>query len=210
MAMSTSPADPLDDPPSRSQRLAAAAGVVGPTAFIGAWALGAAVTNRRYSSIHDAISRLAAIGADSRPMMTAGFVVYGAGVSIFATAVRRTIDGPAWISALATGVATLAVAAAPLDHSSTVDSLHALFAGIGYATLAATPVLAARPLARAGHQALARLGVGVGGLAAVSLVLSTTGLPTGFFQRLGLTAGDVWIALCGLGIATGRLRRTTT
>ncbi|MCU1393299.1 MAG: hypothetical protein JWM34_1727 [Ilumatobacteraceae bacterium] len=138
--------------------------------------------------------------------MTAGFIAFGVAVPAYAAALRRSVDGPAWIAAAATGVATLAVAAAPLEHSSTVDSLHAVFAGIGYATLAAAPLLAARPLSRDGHRRLARLGVVVGATSAACLALTTTGLPTGLFQRIGLTAGDLWLASTAVAMASGRLR----
>ena len=180
-------------------------GVIGPAAFVSAWVVGGA-TKAGYSPVHDAISRLAAIGSSARPLMTAGFVTFGLAVPMASLAFRRAIDGPAWIAAAVTGVATLAVAAAPLDHSSAVDSLHAVFAGVGYISLAAAPLFAARPLARDGHRTLAALGVGAGAIAAVSLALTTTGLPTGLFQRLGLTAGDVWLASAGIAIAAGHVR----
>ena len=62
--------------------------------------------------------------------------------------VRPPIDGGGLGlgHAAMTGVATLAVAAAPLDHSDAIDTLHGACATFGYVTLAATPLLAARPL----------------------------------------------------------------
>ena len=53
---------------------------------------------------------------------------------------------------------------------------------------------------------LGGLGVVAGAVAGVALVLTTTSLPTGLFQRLGLTAGDIWIATSALVIAAGRIR----
>jgi hypothetical membrane protein len=185
-------------------RLTALGGIVGPAAFVAAWVTGGA-TKDGYSPVHDAISRLAAVGASTRPLMTAGFVVFGTAVPVYAAALRRSVPGVAWITATITGLSTLAVAAAPLDHSSTVDSLHALFAGIGYLTLAATPLLAARPLLRAGQRTLARTGLVAGGIAATSLALTVTGLPTGLFQRVGLTAGDVWLVATAVAMLTNRL-----
>jgi hypothetical protein len=192
--------------PSWRVRTAALGGVVGPVAFIGAWTIGAAVTTAEYSSIDDAISRLAAVGADTRALMTAGFVTFGVALPVYASALRRVVGGTAWITAAATGIATLAVAATPLDRSATVDKWHGVAAGIGYVTLAATPLLAARPLSQLGHRALATAGVVAGAVSAIALVLTTTGLPTGLFQRLGLTATDIWIASSGLAIAGGLLR----
>ena len=81
-----------------SWRVAAAlGGVVGPAAFIGAWSIGAAVTNREYSSIDDAISRLAAVGADTRALMTAGFITFGVALPVYSLGVtprrgRRGVD----------------------------------------------------------------------------------------------------------------------
>ncbi|MGB4746437.1 MAG: DUF998 domain-containing protein, partial [Candidatus Microthrix parvicella] len=48
-------------------------GIVGPAAFIGAWVAGTVVLDG-YSPITDAISRLAAVGADTRWLMSTGFL----------------------------------------------------------------------------------------------------------------------------------------
>jgi hypothetical membrane protein len=184
-------------------RTAAIGGVIGPAGFIGAWTIGAAVTSTPYSSIDDAISRLAAVGSDTRWLMTAGFVTFGLSLPVYAWALRATIPGRAWITATVTGLATLAVAATPLDRSDTVDRLHGIFAGIGYLTLAATPILAASPLLAMGHRRLARSGVAAGVMSAVALALTTTGMPTGLFQRVGLTVSDAWIIASALAIRRG-------
>jgi len=184
-------------------RTAALGGVIGPAGFIGAWVVGAAATSAPYSSIDDAISRLAAIGSDTRWLMTAGFVTFGLSLPVYAWALRSTVPGRAWITATATGLASLAVAAAPLDRSDTVDRLHGIFAGIGYLTLAATPFLAAPPLLAMGHRHLARSGIAAGITSVIALVLTTTGLPTGLFQRVGLTVSDAWIVATALAIRRG-------
>jgi hypothetical protein len=44
----------------------------------------------------------------------------------------------------------------------------------------------------------------------VALVLTASDLPTGLFQRLGLTAADVWIAGSALAIAVGRVGEQRT
>ena len=188
-------------------RLAALGGVIGPAAFIGGWTVSAAITSDAYSSIDDAISRLAAVGADSRPVMNAGFIGFGIGLPVYAVALRRAIGGRAWVTATAAGIATLAVAATPLDRSSAIDTAHAVAAGIGYIALAATPLLAARPLLRQGHRGLAGLGVAAGAVSGISLILASSSLPTGFFQRLGLTAADLWIVASAVAIASGAVRR---
>ena len=185
-------------------RWLAAGGVIGPAAFVGAWVAGAAATTRPYSHVHDAISRLAAVGADTRPLMTGGFVGFGVAVPMYAAAFRRVVDGPAWGSAVATGVATLAVAALPLDRSSAVDTWHGIAASVGYVTLAATPLLAARPLAAQGRRGLALAGVAAGVVSAVALLLTTTSLPHGLFQRVGLTASDAWIVASAVAMLADR------
>ena len=124
--------------------------MLGPAAFVGAWAvLGTRIPG--YDPTQDAISRLAADGAPDQAWMTAGFVAFGVGVPLFGLALRDALDGPAWTTAVATGLATLGVAAFPLDGWAG-DTPHNVAAGLGYVTLAATPLLAAGPLARLGHR----------------------------------------------------------
>ena len=188
-------------------RTAALGGVIGPTGFIGAWVIGAAVTSAPYSSIDDAISRLAAVGSDTRWLMTAGFVTFGLSLPVYAWSLRSTVPGRAWITATATGLATLAVAAAPLHRSDTIDQLHSIFAGIGYVTLAGTPLLAAPPLLAMGQRRLARSGIAVGFTSAIALALTTTSLPTGLLQRVGLTVSDGWIIATALAIRRGVRQR---
>ena len=179
-------------------------GIVGPVGFVAAWAAGA-VRSKDLSPVHDAISRLAAVGVETRPLMTAGFVAFGLGVPIYAAALRQVVPSPAWITATVTGLATLGVALAPLDHSSTVDSLHAAFAVLGYVTLAATPLLAYRPLMITGHRRLARWGAASGAVSGTALLLSLVGDWSGLFQRLGLTAGDVWVVASAVAILRKRV-----
>jgi hypothetical protein len=137
--------------------------------------------------------------------MTTGFVVFGAALPLYASALRRALPGGAWITAAGTGLATLAVAATPLDRSATVDRWHGVFAGVGYVTLAATPLLAARPLRRIGADALACWGIAAGLASGLALGLSTiASLPHGLLQRAGLTATDAWIAACAVAIARAR------
>ena len=189
-----------------SNRARALGGVVGPAAFIAAWSiLGARKSG--YSPIDDHISRLAAQGVTERPVMTAGFLAFGIGVPVYALALRRALHGPAWMAAAATGVATLGVAAFPLDGPAG-DSAHAVAAGLGYATLAATPLLAARPLARAGLERWSRFSWAAGAASGACLIATTVGPATGFFQRAGLTVGDAWLVASALAIWRGRLGPT--
>ena len=198
---SAGPPDKFELSAAGGWRLAAVGGVVGPAAFIGAWVVGSA-TKAGYSPVDEAISQLAAIGASTRPAMTGGFVVFGIGVAFYATSLRRALGGLAWVTAAATGLATIGVAALPLERSAAVDTWHGAAAGLAYLTLAATPLLARRPLRERSHRRLTALSGLVAVVTATSLALSLTGLPTGLFQRIGLTSGHLWI----IGSATAILR----
>jgi hypothetical membrane protein len=68
-------------------RLLAVGGLVGPFAFVGAWAIAGAAT-AHYSAVDSAISDLAAVGAPARVAMSVGFVVFGVGVIAFGFALR--------------------------------------------------------------------------------------------------------------------------
>jgi hypothetical protein len=176
---------------------------VGPVAFVGAWSL-AGLSARHYSAVQDAISRLAETGAPTRVAMTAGFIGFGIGVPVYARALRAALAGPAWTTALATGIATLGVAAAPLG-APTRDTVHGCFATAGYVTLAATPLLAARSFARDGRSAWARASTLTGILSGACLLATVAGPAHGLFQRLGLGVVDVWLVVSALEILrTGR------
>jgi len=172
------------------RRWLALGGIAGPVGFVGAWAL-AGARRPGYSPVHEAISQLAAVGTPTRALMTAGFVAFGAGVPLYGWTLRP-IGGWAWVSATAAGGCTLAVAALPLGWSTT-DVPHAVAAVAGYVSLAATPLLAARPLAARGRPGWARLSTATGALSTAALAISTFGPAHGLWQRLGLTIADAWI-----------------
>ena len=187
-------------------RRLALGGVVGPVAFVGAWLVGSTSTTG-YSMVNDAISRLAASGASTRPLMTAGFVTFGLGVPAFGVALRTVLDGPAWIAAIVSGVATLGVAALPLDVSHLIDLAHGAAATLGYVTITAVPLLAARPLAKLGHRRASWCSWVAGAVSTACLAATVAGPAHGLFQRTGLTVGDAWLVVTGLAIATGRVCR---
>lgn len=183
-------------------RMLAIGGIVGPLAFVGAWAaLG--TTKTGYSSINDAISDLAAHGASTHVGMTIGFVVFSLGLVAFGLALHGTLAGPSWIAAIATGGFTLGVAAAPLG-GWTGDGVHATFAGLGYTSIVSLQLLAVAPLARSGRRGWAGASVVSGTISAAGLIASTFGPQHGLWQRLGLTTGDVWIVVTAWALAAAR------
>lgn len=184
--------------------------LLGPAAFVSAWAASGVVTDRAYSPVLDTISRLAAIGADTRPLMTAGFVVFGLAVPASAVAWKRALGDRSWMLVVATGVSTLAVAALPLDRSDLVDRLHGIAAGAGYLTLAAIPLTARATLIRSGFARHATIGTAVSIVSVTSLAVSLAVEQTGLFQRLGLTVVDLWLvaSVPVLGALVGRSDRS--
>jgi hypothetical protein len=186
--------DHTDSVRSAAKRALAVGGFAGPVAFVASWSLLGATTAAPYRPVDDAISRLAQVDAPSRAGMTIGFVAFGIGVALFGLALRDELPGHAWKSAVATGLATLAVGATPLGTSKQVDLVHGASATIGYATLALTPWLAAPYLGRRGAWVSRVAAVGCGAALAATIVASRAGL----MQRLGLTIGDAWIVAMAL------------
>jgi hypothetical protein len=182
------------------ERLLAAAGVIGPCVFIADWAiLGARAKN--YSPVSDAISELARMHASTRPAMTAGFLVFGAALPTYAVALRHSLPGQVWKFAAANGIATLGVAAFSLGTPTSGD-IHGTFAGLAYASLAATPIAASVVLRRSGHHALAWTSIATGLACAAALVASVVG-PNhvhGLLQRVGLTIGDTWLIVSAISM----------
>ena len=134
---------------TRRVRLLALGGVIGPVVFVVSWTV-AGATTAGYSSVDNAISDLAAVGASTHVIMTVALVTFGLGLIAFGAALREAFGGPAWIAAVATGICTLAVAATPLEGWSG-DDVHAVFASLGYVAIVAIPLLAAASLRRSGH-----------------------------------------------------------
>lgn len=194
---------------SNAVRRAALGGIIGPVVFVAAW-LCLGLGQARYSAVHDPISDLAGVHASSRIAMTTAFVLYAAGMGLYAIAVRATPGGPAWIAAALTGAMTLGVAAFPLDHSSTVDRIHGAFAGAGYCALAATALLCAFRLTRLGRRGWARAAAAAGVVSGISLSLTLAGSFEGLFQRAGLTAGDIWVVASAVAILRAPWATATT
>lgn len=175
----------------RASRVAAAGGIVGPTAFVAAWALLGSRT-AGYSPVHDPISGLAASGAPTQATMTAGLLALGTGLPVSAIALRSALPGPAWVLAASSGLATLGLAAFPLG-SPNGDGAHGAFAAVGYATLAALPLAATGPLAGQGRRHWAAFSLITGAVSAACLLATVSSAAPGLFQRAGLTVAHLWV-----------------
>lgn len=175
--------------------LGAACGIAAPTAFVTAWFVGG-LQAEDYDALADAISDLAREGEPTRPLMTAGMVAFGVLLPVWAPVLGRRLGSASVRNAAAVaGVATLAVALLPLtrEGDQTQDTLHAVAAGTGYLAMAATPLLAASPLRRLGHDRAAAASVVVSAISAAALVGTILfDDRSGGLQRLGLTVVDAW------------------
>lgn len=168
-------------------RLRSLAGVGAPLSFIGAWVVAGARTPG-YSAVRDHVSDLAAIGAPTRPLMTAGLLGFGLLAPLWAT----TLEDPrVRVAVTAGGVGTLAVAAAPLG-ASFGDGAHVAAAAVSYVGMALAPALGARTLGAP------RTSYALTALAGALLVGSTLGRYDGGLQRAGLGVTDGWMAVQAL------------
>jgi hypothetical membrane protein len=166
--------------------------VVGPVVFIAGWSVLGAI-KEGYDPTRTAISRLAAVGASTRPAMTAGLLVLSGGMALYAAALRPR---PAWTFAAANGLTTLLVAAFPLG--SRYDTAHGICAAASYVTLAAIPVAAA-PGSRGRTRRWAA--VAVGALSGACLLATVVVDRDGLLQRAGLTVAQLWVMHNALGLA---------
>ena len=172
---------------------------VGPVAFVSAWAIGGARTPG-YDPLRDAISRIVAVGAPQRGLMTLGFLTYGAAVGVGSAALRRSNLPGTWGWAATNAAATVAVAALPLEHSDRIDLLHGVAATVGYASITVLPAVASRHLRRLGFPGAATASVIAAAISATCLAGTTLGPGKGALQRTGLLAGDVWLVAMGLAL----------
>lgn len=187
--------------PNSPARLAALGGIAGPAAFIGAWAILGA-TRAGYSPVTDHISDLAKLGTAHRPWMTAGFVAYGIGLPLYGVAAFSRGQRAIGALAVVTGLSTLGVAAFPLGTSS--DRGHVIAAGIGYVSVAAIPLVGAVRAARRGRRGVAALSASVTVVSVIALAASLSGSQAGLWQRVGLTASDLWVAGHALALLRSR------
>jgi hypothetical membrane protein len=173
--------------------LGAIGGVVGPIAFISGWA-GTAILTPHYSSLKEAISQLARIGAPHRWLMSVAFFVFALGLLALAPALSKGLGAPLLRAAITvSAIGALGVAAFPLNMKSggIEDHTHVFWAVVGYAGTIAAPLLAGLTLRRA-HAAVGFISMVVGTLSFGALVGSGFSNIPGFWQRSGLGIVDLW------------------
>jgi hypothetical protein len=159
--------------------------------FVTSWIV-AGLLRRGYSPVDDPISKLAALGADQRWIVTSGMTAFGLGCAVFAPA----LHGRARTALAVAAIASLGVAAFPCTEGCNgdafTDKAHTVVAGILYLALTVTPVLHSRRPAP----------VVTSCVAGVALAMHVFGIgPGGLFQRIGLTTNDAWIVATALGLS---------
>jgi hypothetical membrane protein len=173
--------------------LGAIGGVVAPVAFISGWAVTASMRTH-YSSLKEAISQLARIGAPHRWLMSVAFFGFGMGLLALAPALSKRLNNPFVRAAITvSAIGALGVAAFPLNMKSggIEDHTHVFWAVVGYAGTIAAPLLAGLKLRRA-HAAVGTISMVVGLLSFGALVGSGFSNIPGFWQRSGLGVVDLW------------------
>ena len=172
-------------------RIGALTGIGAPASFVGGWLI-AGARAPGYSPVNDFISDLARVGAPTRALMTAGFVGFGVLAPIWARTLASGLEEPALrVSVTAAAVGTLAVAALPLG-ASWGDGPHAAAAAVSYVSMATTPLIGGRALARREHRSAALGSYATGAVSAVALTASMLGRYQGALQRGGLGVVDAW------------------
>ena len=138
-------------------RLRAAAGLVGPAAFTGAWLFCTVREEGRdgYTVVREQVSGLAAPDARHPAVMTSGFVINAACTWVFASAVEEALGGrdrAGWaprfmratsVAMLGAGVfrrdQKLLIALSDGETQSTVNTIHDVMSGIAFGSMFFTP-----------------------------------------------------------------------
>lgn len=197
--------------------VAAVAGMLGVTFYVGAWAVAGIVTPD-YDPWRQAISETFAIGAPTGPatLVRLSLVVSGIALVAFGWAMEHGLPGTGRagpVVCAVSGVLTVLVVAFPCTAgcpgfgASTTDTMHVVVAGGGYLSLLVTPVLVGLRV-REHTPVFARWSLALGGLALVGFATRNLGLEAlpGLQQRTFNTIADVWYVVAGVVLLV-RVRR---
>lgn len=185
---------PRPTAPAGTPAWALVSAAVAPVAMIGGWTLAAAL-QPSFDPVRETISALAATDAATPWVMTAGLALTGVAHVVTAAGLRPLPRAARVLHAVG-GLATLAVAALPVDVASRP---HGIAAGLGFGALALWPAAAWRP----GTRGVRRRGVALGAAAVLSGLLALFvlelqgvtpdgGAATGSTERLVAGAQALW------------------
>ena len=214
-ARPTDLSDPLPSPSSaRVPGWAVGTAALTPLGMIGGWTLAAAVQDPGFDPVRDTISALATQSMHAPAIMTAGLALTGLG-HVATAAALRSARAPGRVALAVGGLATLLVAALPVDSS---PRAHGVAAAIGFGALSIWPVLASR---RGGPGPL-RPAVAVASTGALLALLTwfvvelqglgpDAGAATGLAERAVAGAQSVWpLVVVGGLLRAARARDRTT
>lgn len=190
----------------------------GVTSYVASW-LVAGVMTAGHDPYEQAISELFAIGAPTGPrtLVVAGLTVSGVAFLLLAPALDRALPGRGRLGPVlvaSAGVGTLAIIAAPCTAgcpgvgTTSTDTWHVVWAGVGYGGLATAPLAVAWRV-RDADPTFARWSWWLGGASAALLLGYVSGvspLPGGAHQRTFNTVADVWYLLVAIWILTAGRR----
>lgn len=166
-------------------------GVTAVTLFAATWGVVGALTPR-YDEVQEPISRLAQTHAPYRPVMVVALLAVGLVLPVWGWVLARELHLPALrVVATTSGTGVVGLTLVPLDED---EAVHSLFGLAVYVSFSLLPLLGCRAVRSVRVRHGSRL---LGVLTALAFALSVQGVCTGLFQRLGLTAVQVW--LVGLG-----------
>jgi hypothetical membrane protein len=190
-------------------RQLALAGIIGPVVYAAAVVIGAPLDDG-YSHMHSFVSELAAEGSGARLLMTAGFLVLGLCLLVFAWSVRvlRPAAGALALVIALSGAGTIMAGTFSCDegcpvkgHVSTHQQLHNVAAIITFSSWIIAPLLAGWQLR---GTRLARISIALGLFNLVVALLSSSFSdrqpddPVGLLEEVLLITVGVWLVLTAL------------
>jgi hypothetical protein len=182
---------PLGASPDQVHRLLRWAVVTAVALFAASWTVVGALTPR-YDEVQEPISRLAQRHAPYRLVMVGALLVIGVLLPVWGWVLAHALDLPELrVIATTSGIGIIGLALVPLNED---EAVHSLFGLAVYVSSSLVPLLGCRAVRSVRIRHASRL---LGVLTALAFALSVQGVCTGLFQRLGLTAVQVWFVALG-------------
>lgn len=211
---------PTTGPDARDRGLAVA-GILGVAGYVGTWfVLG--IVRSGYVPTQQAISELFDLGApmSHRIALSVALAVTGALLVPFGLMLDRQLPGRGRGGPLLlafSGAMTAAVVPFPCTSgcpgmgTTFTDTMHVVTAGSGYVALVTAPIAVGLRL-RGEDRVASRVSVTMGTIALVGFIARNAGFENfgGLQQRVFNTTADLWIAVVGWWIFSGRWSRHGT